>query len=130
MNEVKKEQWEKWKLTTRNFLQKNFVTFIAKSLLAVIGLAIIFIIALSIYLQTHSAEMISKVKDELRKTINGDVEIKDIDLSVIRHFPNIGIQVKGIRILDSMYHRPLLQAAEVSAGIGLFQLFKKDNTIS
>ncbi len=130
MNAAQKVQLEKWTLATRNFLQKKFVRIIAKSLLAVIGLAIIFIIALSIYLQTHRAEIVSKVKDELGKTINGDVEIKDIDLSVLRHFPNIGIQIKGIRILDSMYHRPLLQAAEVSAGIGIFQLFKKDKTIN
>lgn len=130
MNAAQKAQLEKWKLTTRNFLQKKFVRIIVKSLLAVIGLVFIFIIALSIYLQTHRAEIISKVKDELGKTINGQVEIRDIDLSVIRHFPNIGIQIKGIRILDSMYHRPLLQAGEVSAGIGFFQLLKKDKTIN
>ena len=130
MNVAQKATLDSWKLATANFLHKRVVRIVAKTLLVLIGVIIIFLIALSIYLNTHRAEIVAKVKTELSKAVNGEVEIKDIDLSVIRHFPNIGIQVKDIRILDSMYHKPLLQAAEISAGIGIFQLLKKDKTIS
>lgn len=130
MNVTQKTKLDNWKIAIGNFLRKKIVRVVAKSLLAFICLIILFLIALSIYLQTQRDEIVSKVKTELSKAVNGEVEIKDIDLSVFRHFPNVGIQIKDIRILDSMYHKPLLQAAEISAGIGIFQLLKKDKTIS
>ncbi|MBS1730416.1 MAG: hypothetical protein JSS67_06515 [Bacteroidetes bacterium] len=130
MNAAPSSLLEKWKFVTRHFLQKRIVRIIAKLLLILVGLILIFLIAAAIYLQTHHTEIVAKVKTELSNTINGEVQIEDIDLSVLRHFPNIGIQIKNIRVLDSMYHKPLLQAAEISTGIGFFQLLKKNKTIS
>lgn len=119
-----------WKQNVKDFLQKKTIRTALKAFLGMLCLLILFLVALSIYLQTHRTEIVQKVKDQLHASINGDVELADIDFSVIRHFPNIGIHLEHIRILDTQYHQPLLQAGEISTGIGWFQLLKKDKTIS
>ncbi len=119
-----------WKQTFRHFFKKKWVLLVFKILLGIAGLLILLLLVLSIYLQTHRTDIVQKVKEQLHASINGEIEIMDIDFSVIRHFPNIGIHIDSIRILDTLYHQPLLQAGEISTGIGLFQLLKKDKTIS
>jgi len=106
----------------RQFLRRKPVKITGIILLSLLALFIIVLSAISIYVQNNKADIIARVKQEFGRRVSGELTIGDIDLSVWTNFPNIAVKVKNVAVKDSLYHQPMLKAAEISCAINLFQL--------
>lgn len=104
------------------FFQNKYV----KTALKVLGIFVIFIVVLlivaDIYIHSHKEEITQKVKTLLSQSVNGEVTIKEVDVSLLATFPYAGINVYGASVLDSQYHKPMLRADYASVRINIFQL--------
>ena len=65
----------------------------------VIGLAVVLIILLTVpYL--FKDKIVALVKEEANAALNAKLEFKDVDLSLIRHFPNLSVELTGLSIVN------------------------------
>src|SRR3954464_14719737 len=111
-----------WKYRMIKFVQNKYV----KKAIKVIGflaiLVVVLMIVVDVYIHTHKEEITQKIKSLLSQSMNGEVGIKDVDVSLLATFPYAGINVYGASVLDSQYHKPLLKAAYASVRISFYQL--------
>ncbi len=91
-------------------------------LIGLLLLIAILLSAASIYVYNNKQKIITLVKTEFHKRLNGDLSIGDIDLSVWKNFPNLTIDIKNVTVADSLYHKPLLKANDIYCAVSLFQL--------
>jgi hypothetical protein len=112
------------------FLQNKYV----KTSLKVVGIFAILIavvlIVVDIYIHSHKEEITQKIKTLLSQSINGEVTIKNVDVSLLATFPYAGINVYDASVLDSQYHKPMLKAGYASVHINFFQLLSAHPEIS
>ncbi len=45
-------------------------------------------------------KIIAKLKEETNNNINAKVDFKDLSLSLIRHFPNLSVRLKGLSVIN------------------------------
>ena len=103
--------------------QKKIIKIAGGILLSVIALLLIFLIGLQIYVSSNRASFVKMVNQKLNAAIAGDLSIKDIDINVWRHFPNVDVIMSEIDLKDSVYHRSLLKVRYASTRINAFKLF-------
>ncbi len=103
--------------------QKKLIKIIGGVLVSIIALLLIFLIGLQIYVTENRASFVKMVNQKLNAAIAGDLSIKDIDINVWRHFPNVDVEMTGIELKDSVYHRSLLNIHFASTRINAFKLF-------
>jgi len=107
---------------TKAFLKRKPVKITGIVSLSLIALIAILLSAASIYVHYNKNDIIAKVKDAFAKRVNGEIAIGDIDLSVWKNFPNIAIEIQNVSVSDSLYHKPLLKANQISFAVSIFQL--------
>jgi len=112
------------------FLHSKYVKTALKILGIFVILIIVLLIVVDIYIHSHKAEITQKIKTLLSQSINGEVTIKDVDVSLLATFPYAGINVYGASVLDSQYHKPMLKADYASVRINAFQLLRPHPEIS
>jgi len=66
-----------------------------------------------------------KLTSEINKQLTSELIIQDFGLSVIRTFPNIGANLKGVQLKDNKDEN-LLEAEEISFRFGVWSLFGSD----
>src|SRR5947207_7075130 len=90
----------------------------ARTSLIVVGILVAFVMVLlivaDIYIHNNKEQISQKIKTLLSRSLNGEITIKDVDASVLASFPYAGINVYGVDVLDSQYHKPMLKAKYVS----------------
>ncbi len=104
-----------------------------KILYVVLGLFFLYLLlllGLTIYVHTNKAEIISTIKADLRQNIQGNINIKDADVSIWRSFPKIEVALKDVSITDSVYHAPFLKMQEIDVSVGLIDILGKQTDIS
>ncbi len=90
----------------------------------VLGVYLILMIALSIYITSSKERLVSFLTAKMKESIVGELKINKGDVTVWQTFPKIGIRLNNLSISDSFYHnRPFLTAKQITAKIGLFDLF-------
>ena len=112
------------------FLHNKYVKTALKILGIFVILIAVLLIVVDIYIHSHKAEITQKIKTLLSQSINGEVTIKDVDVSLLATFPYAGINVYGASVLDSQYHKPLLKADYASVRINAFQLLRPHPEVS
>jgi hypothetical protein len=106
----------------KHLLQNRYIKITLKFLGVIVALIIVALIVVDIYIHSHKDEITQKIKTLLSKSINGEITINDVDVSLLTSFPYAGVNVYKVNILDSQYHKPMLQANYVSCRISFFQL--------
>lgn len=86
-------------------------------------------IAAALYVNSHKEKIISKIKDGIHASINGNVTINNIDISLFSSFPYIGGVVNGLSIKDSLDNLAL-SAEEAGIRISIFQLINKNPNVA
>jgi hypothetical protein len=80
----------------------------------------------------YSGEMKQLIVGELNKTLKSPVEVKDIQFSLLRHFPFASIELYQVRALDAPADGrkgTLLQAENISLLFNVMGLLRKDVSI-
>ncbi|MDQ2753299.1 MAG: hypothetical protein M3R72_09795 [Bacteroidota bacterium] len=103
--------------------QKKIIKIIGGVLLSIIALLVVFMFGLQIYVSVNHASFVKAVNQKLNAAIAGDLAIKNIDLNVWRHFPNVDVRITDLTLKDSVYHRSLLNIKYASTRINAFKLF-------
>lgn len=85
------------------------------------------------YVNTHKAEIISKIETTLSEKVAGKVEIKDIQPDFLKSFPRMNFRLDGMSLQDSMYatHKiKLLELEHAYARLDFLPLLKGKITFS
>ena len=105
-----------------------------KKILKITGITLLVLIVLAFLIPVVFKKQIQAlVKKEINKGLNAKVDFTDVSLSLIRHFPRVGIVIEDLSIvgLNEFAADTLISAKKVDASAGLFNVLKgKDIKIS
>ncbi|MBC7923816.1 MAG: hypothetical protein H7Z75_22295 [Ferruginibacter sp.] len=73
----------------------------------------------------YQAEILQRINAELSRRVNGEVRIQRVNFTIFRPFPAASLTLVGLRVKDSLYHRPLLRADKVFLRINVRKLFDR-----
>lgn len=106
----------------KQWMQHKAVRIAAWVLLIFLCLCLITLICVQGYISVHKKELLAKVHEQLNGRLRGKITIEDMDVNAWRHFPRIEVALKGVSLVDSVYHKPLLTAGNISTRIGIFDV--------
>lgn len=98
-----------------------------------LGVIVILWLMLAVYVQADKPNLLKTITRQVNERINGHMEIRNIDLALLRGFPGVSAELKGVVLYDSLWHRhhhALLRAESVYISLNVFSLFKKSPEIS
>lgn len=102
-----------------------------KKTLIIVGIILVLLVASLLVLpMVFKPTLMKKTKATINKNINGEVEFADFNLSLLRQFPKLTVELREIILIGKgeFQQDTLLKADAVSAHTGLFQLFNTENT--
>ncbi|MBV9961100.1 MAG: hypothetical protein JO072_02535 [Parafilimonas sp.] len=109
---------------------RKIVRIALRTILIIAGLYLLLLVGLSLYISSSQDRLISFLKSKLKETILGELKVDNANITVWQSFPKLGITLKNVTISDSVYHRPFLQAKEITAKAGFLNLIGNKLTIS
>lgn len=72
-----------------------------KKVLKVVGIIFIVLIAAAIAIPYFfKGKIMSIAKTELNKQLNANVDFKDVDISLIRHFPRLAVAIEDLQVIN------------------------------
>lgn len=98
---------------------KKLLKRTAIGFLCLIGLYILLLAGAGIYVNTQKERIRNRIDVELRDKLHGIAVIKDIDISVWKHFPLIAFRIHDFTLSDSVYNKPILRAKTMSTTFSL-----------
>ncbi len=102
--------------------RKKIIKIIGKTLLGLLLLIIILFVGIQIYVTKNKASFVKLVNEKMNDALAGESSVKDVDINVWRHFPNVDIRVQDIDIKDSVYKKSLLKIRYASTRLNAFKL--------
>ncbi len=113
-------------------MKKSF-KILSKIAIGLAGLFFLLYIFAAIYVSANKKKITSEVVSLLKTKINGDIVIKDVDISLFAHFPKIGLAFKDVLITDSLYSQhgqPLLKAGQLNVRVSTYNLLMKNQALT
>lgn len=95
------------------------------------GLAAILVIC-AILLYSYKKEILASINADLKERVNGDINIGDVHITILHHFPNVSIALEDIYLHGPEYEKykqPFLRAEWVDVNVDLFKLLRKEISI-
>lgn len=119
------------KIKCHNFdIEKTcIVTIFRKIIYIVITAAILVIGAAGIGVVVYKDKIIDLLKVEINKQIKTSLEVREIDLKLVKGFPNISIQFTDVRFHSAFEDELLLESKRVYFVLNLLDVFQEDITI-
>src|SRR5436853_4663420 len=104
-------------------IRSKFLRIGAIVVSALFLLIVLLLIFAGIYVHFNKASLLNVVNTNINKNISGTLDVKNINLSIFTHFPNIAVDLENIELLDSVYHQPLLKCQLISCRFSIFKLW-------
>ncbi len=107
----------------------KILPWLLKGFLILTGILILAFIGVFTYVSLNKKKIIGLVTQEIGTKLNGKVDIRDVELSFFRNFPEVSVLLHDVSITDTLFsaHRhPLLQAEEVFVNISFWKLIKSE----
>ncbi|GEP98591.1 AsmA family protein [Chitinophaga cymbidii] len=98
------------------------------SLVSLITLVIILWLVLALIIRSNKQAILHQITEQLGGRINGTLEIKDMEPSLVRSFPNVSVTLIDVSLKDSLFtshQRPLLKVEEVYVKVNTFAIIRK-----
>lgn len=111
-------------------IPKKLLRIILRVTLIIIGLYFLLLVGLSIYISSSKERLLGFINDKLKETVLGELKVNKADITIWRSFPDIGITLENVSISDSFYHKPFLQAGEITGRAGFFGVIGNKVTIN
>lgn len=94
--------------------------------IAVIGLFVVLFAAAAAIPLFFKKEIDAKIKSSINESVNAKVDFKDLDLTLISSFPNMGIKINNLTILgiDSFAKDTLANIEQVQLNVNLMSVIK------
>lgn len=106
----------------RHHIQNKYLKIALRAVAVIVVLIFVVLVIVDIYIHTHKEQITQKIRTLIGNSVQGEITIREIDVSLLASFPYAGINVYDVNVLDSQYHRPLLRAGYVSCRISFLQL--------
>ena len=103
-----------------------------KTLLKITAVLLIIIVALLFILPlVYKSEIIRLTKIELNKSVNAQIDFADMDLSLIKSFPDFNLSIDGLYISgnDEFVNDTLVKIKTVSLSVDIFSVISDDSYI-
>lgn len=107
-----------------------------KKLLKWLGYFLVSVVAILLIatalLFSYKKEILASINTQLKEKINGDINIGDIHITILHHFPNVSIVLEDIYVHGPEYEKyrhPFLQAEWIDVNVELFKLLNKEISI-
>ncbi|HFC00179.1 MAG TPA: AsmA family protein, partial [Phaeodactylibacter sp.] len=103
---------------------KRLFIFIIVLVILVIGAAI----AIPYFFKD---EILEKIKQEANATLNAKVDFEDVNLSLLRSFPDFSFEMKNLKMegVDAFEGVPLVEAEDIDFTLDLMSVIKSDRPI-
>ena len=102
--------------------RKKIVKIAGAILLGLIILILIVFTGIQLYINKNKASFVKLVNEKLDDAIDGEASVKDVDINVWRHFPNIDVRITNLDIKDSVYKKSLVHIQYASTRINVLKL--------
>lgn len=96
--------------------------FLKRLLIILLIFIVLFFAAVVIILRFFSADLGRQIIAQLNRQLVTELSVAEVDLSVLRSFPNASVNLRNI-VLEDTRHRPLLTADNMAFRFGLLSLF-------
>ncbi|MGF7231708.1 AsmA-like C-terminal region-containing protein [Arachidicoccus sp.] len=84
------------------------------------------------YIHAHKSELLQKISAEVSENVDGNFHIDDMNVVLLRGFPNVAVELKGVTLTDSsysVYHRKLLNVRSIFIKINIVSLLTQSPRI-
>lgn len=81
---------------------------------------------------SYKVEILAKVNETIRESVNGEVQIGDLEITLLHDFPNISLSLKDIYLRGPRYQyykREFLRADVIDLNVRPFRLLQKQVSI-
>lgn len=97
-----------------------------KIIIGIVGFLIVSLISLASIPLLFKDTIVSKLKSAINKNVNANVNFKDVDLSLISTFPNLGIDINDLVIIgiDSFATDTLANIKTLELNLNLMSVIK------
>jgi hypothetical protein len=104
-----------------------------KRLLFILSIFLILLIGMAVAIPyIYQDEIFALVEEEINKNVNADVELGDIDLSLLKSFPNINLELKDFSVVgrDEFDGQQLASGQSAAFSLDLMSVVKADRPIA
>jgi len=99
-----------------------------KVTITIAALIVVLFTAAAVIPMFFKKEIDAKIKSSINKSVNAQVDFKDLDLSLISSFPNLGIKINDLSILgiDSFAKDTLANVKQLELNVNLWSVVSGD----
>ncbi|HLK29584.1 MAG TPA: AsmA-like C-terminal region-containing protein [Puia sp.] len=93
-----------------------------------LGILILVFAITAIYVSVNKKEILQKLTAAVSNKIQGNVQVEDVGISIMKDFPNLSIELKNVSINDSLFekhHHSLIHAEKIFLRLNTLHLFSK-----
>ncbi len=102
------------------------ITFISTG--SFIVLIILLWLVLAWIIRSNKQTLLREISAQLSNRLNGQLEIRDMEPSLVHSFPNISVTLKDVSLKDSLFrqhHHALLDVKEIFVKVNTFAILRK-----
>ncbi len=105
----------------------NWLKLIAKIIAGLVALIILLFVAAGIYIHYHKEALTKLVIKEANKSLNGTLNIGNLEPSFFKNFPGISVGLENIELRDKRWaehHHTLLKAKDLDVAVNVLAFLK------
>ena len=102
--------------------KKRIIKIVGWTFGSILAIILILFTIIQIYITKNKPSLVKLVNEKLNEAISGEASIRDIDVSVWSHFPNVSIRLMDVDIKDSVYKKSLLKLRYAYTTLNPFKL--------
>src|SRR5690349_24710647 len=101
-------------------MKNKTLRILVRAVAGILLLILLLLIGATVYVHFNKEKLVSIINTNINKKSAGKFDIKSIDLSTFSHSPTIAVDLEGIALIASVYHRPLLEYKLLSCSFNIF----------
>lgn len=111
-----------WSLTL-----PRWARIILRGFFALIFIITISFIGLAWYINTHKAQVMAAITEQLNDGMSGTLQVGDMEPTFFQSFPRVALRIENVTVRDSFYSihkRTMLTAGEVNVSVNVLALLR------
>jgi hypothetical protein len=112
---------------------KKILQYTLRAALALFGIIVLLYAIAIAYVALNRKSIVEKVKTEISETLNGDVAIRDVDISFLSNFPRVAVVFKDVSIKDSLFKQHghvFFSAGKLSAKVSIINVIRNKEPLN
>jgi hypothetical protein len=106
-------------------MKRKLTRYILSGIVACIALWILLLAIAIVYIRINKDALVASVKSDIAKKISGKIVFDDLTIDLFQNFPGVSIEVKNVRVQDSLFNnhkKELLNVKHIYMGFGILDL--------